>query len=584
MKKAVLISFFGLLIFSAFISRVKADDLLDVQKGIDKNKSDYSQTQADLSQIRKDITYLSNTIYGTQAQLAAANKKVASVRKSLERIEKDLSQKKETLAFLTKIRDEQIRALYMNPPDAGLELFLASADFQNFTALSVYQEKVVGESEDLIKDVNKEIALAEETRAQIALDKKDLETAAARIASQLAATTSQYYYVNNQQNALQGKLAQINSNLKNLTEKQKELIAKKLAAAKENQTIGDQAPPSTPLPNAGFSPAYAFASYGYPHRVGMNQYGAYGRAAAGQSYLAILKAYYSGVSVGKYSVPSKINVAGYGSISFEDKYLLGISEMPRSWSSGALKAQAVAARTYALNWLNNNPGSAICTTQACQVYNASNANCSGTYNARWCSAVKATKGVVITYGGSPITAWYASTAGGYTLSAQEVWGSNVPYAIGIKDYSGSWPKGAYDKSSPWFHKAWGNSRCGGSYFPWLAKAQVTDIFNAALLSQVSSSYNQHLSPTDGCLGPAGWGSSKVISELNTRGVKDVGNLDDSGIFIGYDNRGHTSSVTFVSSKYPSGKTFGASFFSSIYHVRSPGTLSLTTNLFDVVIK
>ena len=63
-------------------------------------------------------------------------------------------------------------------------------------------------------------------------------------------------------------------------------------------------------------------------------------------------------------------------------------------------------------------------------------------------------------------------------------------------------------------------------------------------------------------------------------IKDVGAL--SNILIGFDGRGHTSSVTLVSSKYPSGKTLSSSFFSSIYHLRSPGTLSLVTNLYDVM--
>ena len=111
---------------------------------------------------------------------------------------------------------------------------------------------------------------------------------------------------------------------------------------------------------------------------------------------------------------------------------------------------------------------------------------------------------------------------------------------------------------------------------------MTDLFNAALLSQKSSGYNKYLSPTDGCLGAKGWSAAKVKSELAKRGVKGVGNL--SNVLIGYNGKGNTSSVTFVSSKYPSGKTFSGSFFSSIFHLRSPGTLSFTSNLFDVVIR
>lgn len=582
MKKTALVFFSIIVSFNVFIAQAKADELLDVQKNIDKNKADYSKTQAELSQIEKDIVYLSGNLFGTEAQLNEANKKVAKVRKDLKKVENDLAEKKKSLDYLTSVRNQEIRALYKRPGDSQLSLFLTSSGFSDFASLSVYQERVIGQSQDLIVVVNEEISRVEKTKSQVATIKKSLEKAANEISGRLASIRSQYYSAANQQNYLQTRSSQINASLKNLTQKQKELIAKRLAASAQNQTIGNQAPASTPLPNPGFSPAYAFASYGYPHRVGMNQYGAYGRASAGQSYTTILKAYYKGVAVGKYSVPSKINVVGYGSISFEGDYLRGIAEMPRSWPMGALKAQAVAARTFAMNWLQSNPGRAICTTQACQVYNRAQANCSGTYNKRWCDAVAATKGIVVTYAGFPITAWYASTSGGYTLSSAEVWGGSRPYAQAVKDYRGSWPGGAYDKASPWFHKAWGKSRCSGAYFPWLTQAQVVDLFNASLLSQVGSGYNQYLSPTDGCLGSAGWSSSRVQSELGKKGVKSVGNL--SNILIGFDGRGHTSSVTFVSSNYPSGKTFSGSFFNSIYHLRSPGTLSLTTNLFDVIIR
>lgn len=583
MKKAALVFLSLLFTFSSFTASASADELLNIQRNIDKNNTDYSQTQVDIDQIKKDIASLSVAVVGTQSELDQANAKVADIKKDLAVVEKNLSNKKEDLDYLVVIRNKQIRIVYMSPKGSALETFLSSSQLANFATISTYQKSVFDESEGLIKLVNGEIVEVEKTRSQVAAIKVDLEKVAADVASRFASVQYQYYSASNEQDSLQQKLTQINSDLKNLTTKQKQIISKRLAASKRNQRIGDQVPPSTPLPNPGFSPAYAFASYGYPHRVGMNQYGAYGRAKAGQGYKTILRAYYSNVAVGGYPVPSKISVAGK-SISFENNYLRGISEMPRSWPMEALKAQAVAARTYALNWLRIHPGQSICTTQACQVYrNDSNLyNCVGQYNKRWCDAVSATRGVVVTQGGSPITAWYASTAGGYTLSSQEVWGGYRSYALAKKDYAGSWPKGAYDKSSPWFHKAWGNSRCGGPYFPWMTKAQVTDLFNAALLSQKSNGFNRYLSPTDGCLGPKGWSTSRVRSELAKAGVKDVGSL--SNILIGFDGRGHTSSVTVVSSKYPSGKTFSAGFFSSMIFLRSPGTISLTSNLYDVIIR
>ena len=50
-----------------------------------------------------------------------------------------------------------------------------------------------------------------------------------------------------------------------------------------------------------------------------------------------------------------------------EKYLLGIYEMPESWPMEALKAQVIAARSYALAYTNNGSGE-ICATESCQVY------------------------------------------------------------------------------------------------------------------------------------------------------------------------------------------------------------------------
>lgn len=583
MLKAARFIFPFLILFALVTSAASADELLNVQKKIDAKNAAYSQTQKDLDQIKKDVASLEGSVYVTAGQADEANKKVADIRKKLAVVEKDLEEKKDELQLVMDIRDQQIRFLYKHPGDTPLELFITAGGFTNFTQMLGLQKKVLGATKDLITVINEEVFEIEKQRDEVAVVALDLEKIAADINSQLASLQSELSYQSNQQSVLSSQMTQIQNDLKNLTGKQKKLIAEKLAAADARQTVGDTAPVSEPLPNAGFSPAYVFLTYGYPHRVGMNQYGAYGRSIAGQSYKTILKAYYKGVSVGGYPVPSKINVSGYGNISFEDKYLRGISEMPRSWHLEALKAQAVAARTYALNWIQSNPGAAICTTQACQVYNANNANCTGTYNKRWCDAVSATRGVVITYAGSPITAWYASTAGGYTLSSQEVWGGARPYAQGIKDFG---PKGAYDGpaygNSPWYHTYWNGKHCTGS-FPWLTKAETADLFNAAILSQLSSNYNQYLSQNPACPGRSpGWSASKVINELKSKGVKDAGNI--SNIIHAFDGKGHTSSTTFVSNNYPTGKTFSGSFFSSIFNLRSLGNLVIITSLYDALIK
>ena len=96
-------------------------------------------------------------------------------------------------------------------------------------------------------------------------------------------------------------------------------------------------------------------------------------------------------------------------MSFEDNYLLGIAEMPASWADSggfeALKAQAVAARGYALR-----AGKPICITESCQVYKASKA---ANPPDSWRRAVSETRGQVVVAGGQILSTWYAATSGGF---------------------------------------------------------------------------------------------------------------------------------------------------------------------------
>lgn len=106
-----------------------------------------------------------------------------------------------------------------------------------------------------------------------------------------------------------------------------------------------------------------------------------------------------------------------------DDYLRGISEVPTSWPLEAQKAQAIAARTYALYEVGrtnvNAPykqvGADICATDACQVYTGL-AKERRAGSEAWISAVESTKSQIITYRGAPIVAKYSSSNGGQTVA------------------------------------------------------------------------------------------------------------------------------------------------------------------------
>ncbi|MHB1293379.1 MAG: SpoIID/LytB domain-containing protein [Anaerolineae bacterium] len=110
-----------------------------------------------------------------------------------------------------------------------------------------------------------------------------------------------------------------------------------------------------------------------------------------------------------------------------DTYLRGVvpSEMPASWALEALKAQAVAARTYAAVARRHLPDAEICTTTHCQAW----------YNIHRDStdqAIAQTGGTVATYNGAMITAFYFAHCIGETRDSEEYPGWNyVAYCRGV---------------------------------------------------------------------------------------------------------------------------------------------------------
>ena len=111
-------------------------------------------------------------------------------------------------------------------------------------------------------------------------------------------------------------------------------------------------------------------------------------------------------------------------------YLQGVvaQEMPSAWPEEALKAQAVAARSYALAHRLSGKAFDLYADVRSQVYGGIAGE-----NPRTTAAVQATKAEVMLWEGKPIDALFHSTSGGSTLDAAEVFGKPVPYLVGVDD-------------------------------------------------------------------------------------------------------------------------------------------------------
>jgi stage II sporulation protein D len=116
-------------------------------------------------------------------------------------------------------------------------------------------------------------------------------------------------------------------------------------------------------------------------------------------------------------------------LSLED-YLVGLinCEISSAWPIEAVKAQAVIARTYALNKKDTRRTSSYHLESSVidQVYDGCEIE-----DSRARRGVTETAGEVLTYGGTIIQAFYHSNCGGRTESSENVWGARIPYLSGV---------------------------------------------------------------------------------------------------------------------------------------------------------
>ncbi|HBR33478.1 MAG TPA: hypothetical protein DD734_02525 [Firmicutes bacterium] len=137
-----------------------------------------------------------------------------------------------------------------------------------------------------------------------------------------------------------------------------------------------------------------------------------------------------------------------------EEYLYAVvpSEMPSSWPSAALEAQAIAARTYAFSHLGsyNKRGFDLMGSVASQAYNGVKSE-----NATVRQAVNATQGQILTYNEKPISAFYSANSGGYSGVPPITWNFNPPYLQAVPDKLGTAHEGLL---SPAALVAWVSAR------------------------------------------------------------------------------------------------------------------------------
>jgi SpoIID/LytB domain protein len=292
----------------------------------------------------------------------------------------------------------------------------------------------------------------------------------------------------------------------------------------------------------------------------MSQFGAYGRAKQGQNYDQILKAYFNFDEYKDFDVNIKVDDGSiHWSGSLED-YVKRIYEVPGDWPGESLKAQAIAARSYALAYTNNGSGS-ICASQSCQVFKTD------PKGGAWEDAVNQTSKKAMVVGGTPIKAWFSSTDGGYTHTSAEVFGGSTSWTKNTRDTSGEvgslsdLQSKAYDRESPCFYNAQG-WRAEYNKSAWLKSEEVADIVNVILVSSKTSNWDS-------------WDAGRVRQELGSEAFTQV-----DSVSMSFDlGSGRTTSVTVSGDRGT--KTFDGKTFKDYFNVRAPANIAIVGPLFNI---
>ena len=125
-----------------------------------------------------------------------------------------------------------------------------------------------------------------------------------------------------------------------------------------------------------------------------------------------------------------------------EKYLSSVvgAEMPHEWPLEALKAQAIASRTYALKKKGNKLFD-IDSTQKDQVYKGLESRTINTQR-----AVRATRSLIIIHNNKLINALFHSSSGAQTENSEDVWGNKYDYLRSVNDFDRYNPKLIWRKS------------------------------------------------------------------------------------------------------------------------------------------
>lgn len=574
-----------LVFFFLFISPTYSQTAEELENIINQKEEELNKQKSYLSEIEKRIKEISGSNYSLTEKVNLLNVEITKLQTEIDKRNTEIEEKLRIIAekeALLQKKKESLdlvsSQLYMKSRYNEGQLFFSFSNLEEMLQTIFVKKSAIDILKEDIEEITGEFVNLVELKESLEKEKQDLDTQKQDLDKSYQLVLAEKKKVQAELNAQVATKGSVTRKINGLTAELSDLQYQLIVTRQGGTYVNPDSVPSNADYNsslAGFMANAPSGSFGvfsigaYTHRNGMSQWGARARANAGQNYEQILMAYYPGrafrtntvvISGVSENIMTNISTTTYGTLNFEDDYLLRLNEVPESWPMEVLKAQAIAARTYAINYTQNGRKS-ICTTESCQVVGA------GQKTGAWKTAVQATRGMILTdSAGSPFSTQYAAVHGG--------WSNTAGWDTTDKTGNGDWMSRAWDRLSgvSWFYKMWyrtgyseSSSTCGRT--SWLSQAEMSDIINAYQVWVAHNRSDSRILPIfDAC-----HSSGNPYTHIELRGLASRPVTSISSVIVSSSN-GTTSSVSF----YTNAGTFiiPANDFKTIYNLRAPGYLRI----------
>lgn len=457
----------------------KSDQIVEkktILKGIEKK----------IAEIRGSNNSLGKKISLMTAEIESLKANIAKVEEDMDKKIKEIEEKQKELEQVKKFLDDVSGDLYIQSRNRLPAFFLLGEGWNDILRGAFVKSSTISFLKEKIEKINGDFSSLSDAKALLDKEKEDLD-------AQKKDLDASYALLNEERRKLQAELSRqhsergvLSAEITDLSKKVSQLQAALIAArsagiVSSGGSTGTVLGTSISQAPSGYFGVFSIGAY--THRNGMSQWGARARADAGQNYRTLLNVYYPGATfVEGYKEPETIWVKGKGvdcnnkakdyniKISFQE-YMNSIYEMPASWNIEALKAQAVAARTYALHKVRTQ--GFVIPNQSNQVYK----NCQNATG--WRNAVAQTRGQVLTKKGVVFATEYAAVHG--------AWGNHVGWDT-VSGNGKNWFNDAWEKKSGvnWFYRSWyvngsgtKGETCGHS--PFLSQQEMLLLVNGYLI-------------------------------------------------------------------------------------------------------